>query len=324
MNQACFSPNANLHDQNKHVGCTLLPDNFGLQISPRKNCGARIKTFHSMLASIFLFALKINAQDPGSNVEYKIPENFQFNYKVVYEVNDENKNTNRTMTYFFTNSGDYMGMQTPKEEKENSEFMIHTKDGKMLMFNEEHASGNQKNPQKMLIIMDMRKMMKGMGDVAKSLPKNGKKQEPEKQETLDNFKKTGKTKQIAGYTAEEYEKTIADEDKNGKMRSGTMSIWYAKVDFDPSMMFSLGMGSLSGSGATSKSQLSQKNNMIGLGLTEKNYLLMEIDFSETSGKKGTGMKIQSISKTSFTQGTSGYQVRNMANMGLKEMMTKQE
>jgi hypothetical protein len=168
----------------------------------------------------------------------------------------------------------------------------------------------------------MRKMMKGMGDVVKSMPKTEKKPEPEKKGTLDNFKKTGKTKQIAGYAAEEYEKNFSEEDKNGKLRSGTMSIWYAKVDFDPSMMFSLGMGSFAGSGPTSRTQQSQKNNMFGLGLTEKNYLLMEIDFSETSGKSGTGMKVQSITKTSFIQGTSGYLVRNMAGMGLKDMMNK--
>ena len=312
MNQACFSQNANLHDQNKHAN----------GIRPRKNNFVPMKTILPILAGILLFGLKINAQDPESTAEYKVPENFRFNYQVVYEVNDENKNTTRTMTYFFTNSGEFMGMQTPKEEKGNSEFLIHTKDGKMLMFNEEHGSGNQKTPQKTLTIMDMRKMRKGMGEVAKSMPKNEKKPEPEKKGTLDNFKKTGKTKQIAGYAAEEYEKFFSEEDKNGKLRSGTMSIWYAKVDFDPSMMFSLGMGSLSGSGSASRTPSSQKNNMFGLGLTEKNYLLMEIDFSEKSGKSGTGMKVQSVTKTSFIQGTSGYQVRNMAGMGLKDMMNK--
>ena len=279
-----------------------------------------------ILLSVSLLLHKTTGQEEKQTNEYKVPENFQFNYKVVYEVNNEdkneNKNTTRTMAYFFTNSGDFMGMQTPKEEKGNSEFMIHTKDGKMLMFAEEHASGNSKTSQKTLTIMDMRKMMKGMGELAKSIPKSDKKPDQTKKETPDNFKKTGKTKQIAGYNAEEYEKQFSEEDKNGKLRSGTMSVWYAKIDFDPSMMFSLGLGAFSGQGAASKVQKSHQNNIFGMGLTEKNYLMMEMDFSETDGKKETGMKIQSIEKTSYTQGTSGYVVRNMADMGLKDMMKK--
>ena len=275
-----------------------------------------------LFISIAGLVLKTSAQTNESVAEYKVPNSFTFNYKVVYEVNNEEKNSTKTMTYFFNTTGDFMGILPPKEGKDKMEFIVNTKDGKMLMFTEEHVSQNQKKPQKTLTIMDMRGMMKGLGEAAKTLPKNGKKPDHEKKGNLDNFKKTGRTRQIAGYTAQEYEKTVSGEDKDGKNRSGTMSIWYAKVDFDPSMMFSMGMGNLSGSGMSARMQQSHQNNLFGMGLTEKNFLLMEIDAAETGGKSGTGMKVISIEKTSFVQETAGYTIRNFGGMGMKDMMNK--
>ena len=88
-----------------------------------------------------------------------------------------------------------------------------------------------------------------------------------------------------------------------------MSVWYAKVDFNPEMMFSLGMGNLAGGGASQSNQ-SHSNNMLGLGLTQKNYLMVEMDYAEKGGKSGTGMKVVSIEKTNFSKSTEGYYVKN--------------
>jgi hypothetical protein len=170
-------------------------------------------------------------------------------------------------------------------------------------------------------------MLKGTGEgiaeFEKNLPKKSNADvENKKTNELDNFVKTGKTKQVFGYTAEEYSKQFTEEE-NGKTRSGTMSVWYAKVDFDPQMMFSMGLGSLAGEEPNSKMKGSHSNNMIGLGLTQKNYLLIEIDFAEQGGKSGTGMRVVSIEKTDFGKSTEGYYIKNYSGMNMKEMMQKE-
>ncbi len=277
-----------------------------------------------IVASVSLGLSQTYGQGNSQTNEYKVPESFQFNYKVVYQVNDENKNTTKTMTYYFTKSGDFMGMMPPSEEKKDMEFMISTKDGKMITFSEEHD--HSKN-QKVMTVMDMRHMMKGMGsgltELAKTLPKKEKPVDAKKENALDNFKKTGRTRQVFGYTADEYTKAMSKEDKDGKVHTGTMTVWYAKVDFDPQMMFSMGMGSISGPKGQANMHQAHQNNMIGMGLTEKNYLLVEIDAAENGGKSGSGMKVISIEKTSFSQPTSGYLVRNIGGMSHNSKMGEQ-
>jgi hypothetical protein len=63
--------------------------------------------------------------------------------------------------------------------------------------------------------------------------------------------------------------------------------------------------------------------MLGLGLTQKNYLMIEMDFSEKGGKSGTGMKVVSIEKTGFNKSTEGYFIKNYAGMSMMEMMQKE-
>ena len=277
---------------------------------------------------VALSFLRLNAQETGKTPEYKVPAAYNFDYKVVYEVDREEKKTPETMSYYFTKNGDYMSMESQEMEKEKDmNFMVSTKDGLMITFGEEPVPKNPNQHRKVLKVMDMHSMMKGSGEamaaLAKSMPKKENPEaEKKKPNELDNFVKTGRTKQVFGYTAEEYSKEIKKEE-NGKMHEGTMSVWYAKVDFDPAMMFSLGMGGLAGGGAQSKMNQTHPNNMLGLGLTQKNYLMVEMDFSEKGGKSGTGMKVVSIEKTNFNKSTEGYFIKNYAGMSMMEMMQKE-
>ncbi len=277
---------------------------------------------------VALSFLRLNAQETGKTPEYKVPAAYHFDYKVVYEVDREEKKTPETMSYYFTKNGDYMSMESQEMEKEKDmNFMVSTKDGLMITFGEEPVPKNPNQHRKVLKVMDMHSMMKGSGEamaaLAKSMPKKENPEaEKKKPNELDNFVKTGRTKQVFGYTAEEYSKEIKKEE-NGKMHEGTMSVWYAKVDFDPAMMFSLGMGGLAGGGAQSKMNQTHPNNMLGLGLTQKNYLMVEMDFSEKGGKSGTGMKVVSIEKTNFNKSTEGYFIKNYAGMSMMEMMQKE-
>ena len=277
---------------------------------------------------IVLSVLRTSAQTATKAPEYKVPAAYHFDYKVVYEVDREVKKTPETIEYYFTKNGDYMSMETPDSEKEKDmNFMVSTRDGLMITFGEEPVPKNSEKHRKVLKVMDMHSMMKGSGEaitaLAKNMPKKDKPEaEKKKPNDLDNFVKTGKTKQVFGYTAEEYSKHFTKEE-NGKEHSGTMSVWYAKVDFDPEMMFSMGMGNLAGGGAQSKMSHSHSNNMLGLGISQKNYLMVEMDFSETGGKSGTGMKVTGIEKTNFNKSTEGYFIKNYSGMSMMEMMQKE-
>jgi hypothetical protein len=287
-----------------------------------------MKTIINLVFPIVLCVLKINAQEPAKTSEYKVPAAYHFDYKVVYEVDREDKKTPETMSYYFTKNGDYMSIESSEMEKEKDmNFMISTKDGLMITFGEEPVPKKPDQHRKILKVMDMHSMMKGSGEamaaLAKNMPKKDKTEaEKKKPDEMDNFAKTGKTKQVFGYTAEEYSRHFTKEE-NGKEHSGTMSVWYAKVDFDPEMMFSLGMGNLAAGQSQSKMSQSHPNNMIGLGMTQKNYLLIEMDFAETGGKSGSGMKVISIEKTNFSKSTEGYYIKNYAGLSMMEMMQKE-
>ena len=284
-----------------------------------------MKKLFYLLILFALSALRTSAQETAKTPEYKVPAAYNFDYKVVFEANNEDKKTPETVTYYFTKNGDYMGMETEKSQKEEDmNFMISTKDGLTITFGEESDPKNPGKNRKVLKVMDLRSMMKGSGKaltaLAKSLPKKDKADvENKKPDELDNFVKTGKTKQFFGYTGEEYSKHFT-KDESGKEHSGTMSVWYAKVDFDPEMMFSMGMGSLADQGLQSKMNQSHSNNMLGLGLTQKDYMLAEVDFAEDGGKSGTGMKVISIEKTNFSKSTEGYFIKNYAGMSMMEMI----
>jgi hypothetical protein len=272
--------------------------------------------------------LRINAQETKPAEQYKVPAAYHFDYKVVYEIDREEKKTPETMSYYFTKNGEYMSMETPDSEKDKEmNFMVSTKDGLMITFGEESVPKSPDKHRKVLKVMDLHSMMKGSGEaiaeLAKNMPKKDKTEaEKKKPNPLDNFVKTGKTRQVFGYTAEEYSKEITNEE-NGKVHSGTISVWYAKVDFDPEMMFSLGMGSLAGGGARSGMNKSHSNNMLGLGLTQKDYLLVEMDFAEKGGPYKTGMKVVSIDKTGLNKSTDGYFIKNYAGLSIREMMQKE-
>jgi hypothetical protein len=287
-----------------------------------------MKKLFYLIILLALNVLRTSAQETSKAPEYKVPGAYHFDYKVVYEVDREEKKTPETMSYYFTKNGDYMSMETPEMEKEKDmNFMISTKDGLMITFGEEPVPKNPNQHRKVLKIMDMHSMMKGTGEaiaaLAKSMPKKENAEaEKKKPNELDNFVKTGRTKQVFGYTAEEYSKEIKKEE-NGKMHEGTMSVWYAKVDFDPEMMFGMGMGGMAGGGAQSRMNQSHPNNMLGLGLTQKNFLMIEMDFAEKGGKSGTGMKVVSIEKTGFNKSTEGYFIKNYAGMSMREMMEKE-
>jgi hypothetical protein len=274
--------------------------------------------------------LRTSAQETKPAGQYKVPAAYNFDYKVVYNIDLEEKRGTETMTYYFTKSGDYMSLEPPKQEKEKEmTFMVNTKDGLMISFVDKEGPNTPGKDGKTITVMDMRSMFKSGAEAAAAIVKNMPKKEStetEKKKTNDltttSFVKTGRTKQFFGYTAEEYSRELTGEDK-GKMVSGTVSVWYAKVDFDPEMMFAMGLGSLGGGQSQARMNNSNSLGYLGMGLTQKNYLMVELDFAEKGGEHKTGMKVISIEKTNFSKSTAGYSVENYSGMSMKEVMQKE-
>lgn len=288
----------------------------------------------NLLLLLFLsviVVLRTSAQEPKPAEQYKVPAAYNFDYKVVYNVDLESKKGQETMIYYFTKSGDYMSLVPPESEQEKEmDFIVSTKDGLMIAFVDKEGTNTSGKNGKMITVMDMRNMFKSGAEAAAAIAKNMPKNEntgADKKKPNDvnstGFVKTGRTKQFFGYPAEEYSREFTGQDK-GKMVSGTVTVWYAKVDFDPEMMFSMGLGNLTGGGQIQKS-MNQSNSLgsFGLGLTQKNYLMVEADFDEKGGDHKTGMKVVSLEKTNFSKSTAGYTIENYSGMSMKEMIQKE-
>ncbi len=276
---------------------------------------------------VVLNVLRTNAQESSQPAPYKVPDVYRFDYKVVYEMRDDEKKSPEITTFYFTKNGDYMSIQPEESKKDkDADFMVMTRDGKMINFGEGMGQDNSGNG-KVLTVIDMRSMFRGLGEAIAPLAQESSKEEPttpgeDNSVNLDNFVKTGRTKQFFGYTADEYSKHV-DGYENGRKRSGTLNVWYARVDFDPEMMFSMGLGNIASPDAMARMQASHQNNLFGMGIVRKNYLITELDFTEDGGKSGTPMKIISIDKTNFSKATAGYKIENYSGMSMSQMIQKE-
>lgn len=280
---------------------------------------------------IVLNVLRTNAQETSQTTPYQVPDAYRFDHKVVYQMQNEEKKSPENVAFFFTKNGDYMSILPEETGKDKDvDFMVMTNDGKMISFGKGTGQNKSGADQKVLTVIDMRTMLKGLGETLNAIARESSKKETastEKNESpntdnLDNFVRTGRTKQFSGYTADEYSKHVSGYD-NGRKRSGTVYVWYAKVDFDPEMMFSMGLGNLAQPEMMSKLQQSNQNNIYGMGILLKNYLLAELDFTEDGGKSHTPMKVIAIDKTDFSKSTAGYKIENYSGMTLTQMIQKE-
>ncbi len=217
----------------------------------------------------------------AQNTAFKMPAEIKFNKIVVQKVEDKKTST---ISYLFTSSGDYMAI---KPDSKEASLIIYTKDGDMMAVNERDKS---------IIVMNLKKFMVSMANAAKDM--KDKKGTKDSVAAGTNFKKTGRTKSIGGYTAEEYEI---------KRNSDVIHVWYLKTDFDANLLGYFGFGKMGNMpGSNPSGAPSAPADMPNLG---RNYMVAEM---EKNGK--TMIETESIDKTDFSFSSSGYTVRDMTNL----------
>ena len=251
----------------------------------------------SIIGSIVLMSILFSIPRAGVSQQqtaYKVPDSYNFDFEVTQQANSANKNSGgaKAITYYYSQSGDYTAM---KADDKNNNFIIFTKDGTTAIIDAQ---------KKTITLFRMQNMMGDMSKIAEQYNKNNPSATtpPAVKQDNSNFKfaKTGSTKQISGYTAEEYGYT------NNKGEKG--SVWYAKVDFNTSSFFMLGAGAAPSGPAMNKYGSAAPSYP---QLNDPHLLVVEV---ENSAHPGEGLTTQSISKKSLVIATNGYHVNNLSNM----------
>jgi hypothetical protein len=235
---------------------------------------------------------------PKNKMPYPLPATITFDWEVIQERGGEEETG--LFTYYFTTNGDYAGMRPDKKDERNS-LVIYDKGGAMLMFDE-----NKKTITIMKLIKPLAEGAQLGKVVAEKINKKPLKKDTEEDMTIT---KSGKTKSICGFTADEY--LIKSE-------GGTFSAWYANVSFDPVKIYTMGVGRPADISKL-KNNPEMKNNMAAIPVINKNYLWAEM---EAAGKKG--LQTKSITKKTVSISTAGYRVIDFSNKGLKDMIRGKE
>lgn len=232
--------------------------------------------------------------DIKAKAAFTVPALIVFEREVIQQTYNEEEKETQIMTYYFSVDGNFAGIRLPKETAdENVSLMAYTKDGLMLLFDEK---------KKIITVMKMARTVGETGKMSKELVEKIKGAPLTKDKQDPDMVKSGNTKKIAGYPAVEY---------TSMMEGGKVSIWYAKVDFDPILIYSMGMGKMS----DMHQAATMKNNPFAIAVSNKNYLLAEM---APGGKKG--LETVSITKKNMTISTAAYKIRDYSNMSMGEMI----
>jgi len=252
-----------------------------------------------------------NKPVPNPNMDEPIPPIINFDWEVQQRMrkdddddDDHNGKAYKEVTYFFTSGGEYAAV---KPEDKSFSLMVYSKKGHTWLFDDK---------KKTITVMSMPKTVGEGAAMGKAIAEDIKKAPLHKDrddETI-TITKTGKTKSVLGYTADEYEmKNNRVQTTSKTSKTGTASFWYAKVPFDPVKIYTMGAGRPADMSAMQKNP-KMKNNIAAIPVLNQNYLWVE---TEAGAIKG--METTTIKKVNNTINTAGYTIKVMN--GLKDLLT---
>lgn len=250
------------------------------------------------------------SDNPSKNFGEPIPSIINFDWQVTQRMHKDEEDDNdgkayKIVTYFFTSNGDYAAL---KPDDVSFDLMIYSKHGQTWLIDDK---------KKTITVMNMPKMVGEGGMMGKAVAEKINKGPIAKDRDDEPFTitKTGKTKTILGYTADEYEmKSTKVISSKMAAKTGTVSFWYSKVPFDPVKVYTMGVGRPADV-STIENDPQMKNNIFAIPVLNKNYLWVE---TETGGIKG--METTEIKKVNNTIYTEGYKIKRIN--GLKDMIEK--
>ncbi|MBL7764129.1 MAG: hypothetical protein JNL23_11945 [Chitinophagaceae bacterium] len=224
-----------------------------------------------IICSFLAFSLAAPAQSPI------VPKEIKFERNVVQKMNDKKSST---ISYYYTESGDYAAIKP--EEKKDGGLIIYNNEGKMIIVSEK---------EKTIIVMNMKSFLDRAVKKSEEMAANKK----DSTHSTGSFRKTGNTKTICNYPADEYEVT------NEK---GKANIWFIKTDF--ALLPLLGMMGKNPMAGRNTGASNDWSDLPGIG---KKFLMAEM---EKDGKKV--IETISISKTDFIFSSAGYTIRDMSDL----------
>ncbi len=224
---------------------------------------------------------------------YKLPTTISFDWEVIQQTNGNDGGN--IITYYFTTNGDCAGIKNSQKDNSDLSLMVYTQDGATLMFNDK---------EKTITVVNMVKIVGYGAQLGKKIAASIKKKplQPSEDKTGMTITKSGQTKTICGFPADEY--LIKNE-------KGILTVWYSHVAFDPVKIYTMGVGRMADLSAF-RNNPKMKNNMMAIPVLNNNYLMAEMI---ADGK--IGMETKSISKKAISISTNGYKIVDISNKKLK-------
>jgi hypothetical protein len=252
-----------------------------------------------LLAGILTGQVSI-AQTPTS---YKLPDIYRFDYAVEQVLTSKGHAADTSvMHFYYTKSGDYAAARiSGKAGRKGNLLMILTREGMSVIFDEHNKS---------ITLINVRKLASDLSGLTKWIRMDSLMAHLHQKGDEKGFQsvKTGQTKPIGGYTAEEY-KLTGKKDHRG-------SVWFTRVDFNTMGDYMLGAV---GAGWLKMIGYQKAGDPLFQALTQSKTLITAINLTDSTGEREMNMHTLSIDPLTTTISTSGYTLNDYSNMTLSEI-----
>ena len=260
-----------------------------------------MKLFSVILLACCLF--QGNESLAQSQSAYQLPDNFHFDYEVVQVLVSRKKLEDTcTMHFFYTKNGDYAAARiNRKVGTKGNLLVVINRDGTSVFFDEHNKS---------ITIISIRKLLSDLSGITKWIRMDSLIANMRNKTDGKDFHsaKTGITKKMGIYNSDEYSISVNKGSKG--------SVWLANVDFNTQADYLLGA-----IGGNFLKMLSGRMTAHPLfqAMTQPKTLVTDFNAGDSAGFDKMSMHTLSISQSSNTVSTSGYQVNNYSNMTLPEI-----
>jgi hypothetical protein len=232
---------------------------------------------------------------------YVLPATYHFDREII-QVTSGKKDPADSARFnsYYTNSGEFTGIKLQGEGAKHTGWVIVARNGNTVFFNEKEKTAT---------VISMRKIFSDLEDLAKWIKMDSVMAGMRRR--MDGKKvtsvKTGKTKTIDGYSAQEYSVT----DSSGRVSL----VWCAKVDFPVMIDYILNAGA--GKWMPVISSKLQTNPLLQ-AIVSAGTIVTDIQLTD-SGRTYNLLRTDLIRQVPTDFPTNGYTVKDYSNSSLMEI-----